>query len=1225
MYTLIQQYAEHGHWEDEDGNVLPVPSLVEDVNGERLMLVANLVPTQAWIDASASGAAVLLRVLGAPLSFCPATTFTSYRRENVFAAAFELPEQRWTALDRVDTVAEMTEAEPERAQITNPFVHLHTHSEFSQLDGLSTWDEIVKAVAEDGQGAVGSADHGVCAGHPAQQRSCNEAGIKPVFGMEAYFVDDRAVHEDQHDYRHLVLFALDDAGLRNLWALSTEGYRDPGWYGKPRIDWDTLQRLNGGLAATTACLGGPLLEYYLKGDEQRALTNLARLSEIFDERLFIEIHANHLEEQKRGNAWLVEVARKYNVPMLAAVDSHYAKAEHKDKHHTWLAMQTNKDVADDTELFGGNQDYHLMTVDEVRQKLAYLPPDVVDEAIENTGTLASICTAEIKPKVVMPVFSKPTEEHPDPVQHDIERFIDDALANWQSRIVDRGIDESVAEKDVTYESGLMVEKGFPGYYLMTADLVTWAKSQGILVGPGRGSGAASRMAYLHRITEVDPIGADLLLDRFMTKGRKSLPDFDLDFPTSKSDVMTHYARDRWGAEHVAQVGTHSRVKNKSAFKDVHRAIQSRLPGDSFTLVAQISKIIDEAESSTAGLGLSWEDLFAQVGDLLEPYREKIPEVFELAEVFRGRLARYGRHAAGIIIDPDNNLLDELPMRRGEEGGLMVTQFDMDALEYLGKIKFDLLKLRNLDTIQAAIDLIKETTGDVIDIYSWVEEYNDPEVYADLAAGWTLGVFQIETSLGTRTTKLIQPKNLSELSDVITLGRPGPMRSGLDKLYLRRRSGEEAVSYPDPRLEAVLAKTYGAMLYQEDIMAVCMVLAGYDSDEADHVRKILGKKKVELVAAEGLKFVQRAVENNTDRRVAEEIWAQMGEFAKYSFNRAHAYSYATLAYWTAWLKTHYPREYLTASMATIDKDRIPQFVTEARRLGYEVLPPDINISGKGFTADGLVVRYGLESVNRVGAIAAQAILDGRTEGPYTSYEDFLERKGGKCNMLHVLQLARVGAFDSLFPNRRGLEYRIEADKSGESTKCKDKDEQHVNVWARDNHEVVLPCHFDWSTEPLKLGRTNKPLKNQPKPPKKCTKACRHYTPRDPQDYSGIEPYSDAEIRDIEYELLGVYLSSSPFERIPPDMLAELMTADDLMTAEPQGSYPSAIIVASARPDPKGRDFGFATLNTPAGDVSVILFSNQWERYKPFLRKGQMAFVEIFKSDQDRYRLTHMEPL
>jgi DNA polymerase-3 subunit alpha len=1215
VYTLIQQYGMDGHWDDPDGQRLPVPSLVEDQDGERAMLVGPLIPQQAWIDAVASGAVGLFRVLGAPLAYCPAEIFTSYRRENVFAAAFELPDDRWGPLDSVMPLRVIQAAdELIKPESDNPFVHLHTHSEFSALDGLSTMGEIMRAITADGQQAVAITDHGVCAGHPALQKAATEHGIKPIFGIESYFVDDRSVREDQHDYRHLVLWAQDDEGLRNLWALSTEGYRD-GFYGKPRIDWDSLTRHQSGLLVSTACLGGPLLEPYLQGNEERALQNLARLFEIFGERLFIEIHANHLEDQLKGNHWLVETARKYGVPLIAAVDSHYAVREDKDNHHTWLAMQTNKDVADDSDLFGGNQDYHLMGVDEVRHALSYLPADVIDEAIENTGKLAATCTAEIKPKIVMPVFSRATEEHPDPVAHDIERYADGALANWQERIIDRGIDPEQAEKDSLYEFDLMIGKGFPGYFLTTADFVCWAKDHGILVGPGRGSGAASRTAYLLRITEVDPIGGDLLLDRFMTPGRKSLPDFDIDFPTSKSDIMLNYIGERWGHEHYAQVGTHLRLKNKSAFKDVQRAIASRLPGDSFTIVNKISKIIDEAESSTAGLGLSWEDLMAQVGELLEPYKEQIPEVFELAERFRGRLKTYGRHAAGVIIDPDSNLYEELPMRAGEGDGPMVTQFDMEALEYLGKIKFDFLKLRNLDTIQAAIDLIRETTGDVINVYDWVDEYNDPQVYEDLAAGWTLGVFQIETNLGTRTTKQLQPRNLAELSDVITLGRPGPMRSGLDKLYMRRRSGEEALAYADPRLEKVLAKTWGVMIYQEDIMATCMILANYDADEADHVRKILGKKKIELVAAEGQRFIRRAIDNGTDPRVADEIWSQMAEFAKYSFNRAHAYSYATLAYWTAWLKTHYPREYLTASMATIDKDRIPQFVNEARRLGYEVVPPDINLSGKGFTSDGLVVRYGLESVNRVGSSAADAIIDGREAGPYTSFEDFLERKGPKCNMGHVAQLGRVGAFDSLFPNRRGLEYRLADDKSGESTKCQFKDETFENAHG-------LPCHFDWSSEPIKLGRTGKPLKVQPKPPKRCTKACRHYTPRDAVDYSGVPEYSDEEVRDIEHELLGVYLSSSPFDRIPPDVMNELITADDLMTAE-IGVYMMAVIVASTRPDPQGRDFGFATFNTPAGDLSTIVFSRQWDKYKGLLTKGRMALASIHKTEQERYRLTHLE--
>jgi DNA polymerase-3 subunit alpha len=1201
-YTLIAQYGEHGRWEG-----LPVPSLVEDEMGERFMLVANLVPVQAYNDASASGTWGLLRVLGGPIAYCPAEVFSSYRRENAFAASYELPEERWRPVDP-GLWFDMNAAYGERPVSTNPFVHLHTHSEYSQFDGLSTMGEIMKAITADGQKAVAVTDHGVCAGHPDLQKVATEHQVKPIFGIETYFVDDRHVMVDQFDYWHLIVWALDDDGLRNLWALSTEGYRD-GFYGKPRIDWDTLTRLNHGLAVSSACLGGPLLEPYLAGNEQRALANLARLGEIFDDRrLHLEIGTNHLDEQLKGNAWLAEVARKYDVPLLAAVDSHYALPTDREDHHVWLTMQTDKTKAE--KLFAGDHSYHLMGVDEVRQALGYLPADVVDEAIENTGLLADRCTAEIRPKRSLPVFSKPTEEYPDPVQHDVDRMLDIAIANWDTRV--KTTEDSKYLQQFEFEAPLLIRKGFAGYYLMTSDFVTWAKDRGILVGPGRGSGAASLLAYLMRITEIDPIEGELLFSRFMTEGRTSLPDFDIDFPTSRAPEVINYVIERWGAEHVCLIGNTQRAKNKASFKKVQSAISDRLPGDSFSLVNQISKIIDEAEASTAGLGLSWEELFAQVGDLLEPYRQKIPDVFRLAEHFRGRVLTYGRHAAGVVIDPDSDLYAELPMRKGDEGGPMVTQFDMEALEYLGKIKWDFLRLRNLDIIQDAVDLIRETTGDVIDLYSWTEEYKDPEVFEELSDGWTLGCFQIETSLGTRTIKTMRPTSISELADVITVGRPGPLRSGLDKLYVKRRSGEEPIRYPDPRLEAVLGRTYGVILYQEDVMATCKVLAGYDDEEADYVRKILGKKKPELAAAEGRKFIDRAIAHDADRMAVTELWSQMEEFSRYAFNRAHAYSYATVSYWCGWLKTHYRSQSLTAAMGRVEKDRIPQFVNEARRLGYRILPPDINISKRGFTADGLVIRYGLESLNGIGEAASNAILEFQ---PFESFQDFLDRKGSKCNIGHVRTLARVGGFDSLEPNRRGLEFRIDDIHSGANVRCRFKDDAFEN-------EHGLPCHFDWASEEPKRGRTGKILKTQPKIPAKCTKRCRNYTLPDPKNYDTIPVYSEAEIRDIEFEMLGVYLSSSPFDRIPAEVMVELFNADDLTTAE-LGSYPLAVIITGARPDPRGRDFGFVSLNTPAGDLSAILFSRQWERYKPLLRTGQMGLVEIFKSEQDRYRLTHLE--
>lgn len=1210
MYTLIQQYGEEGHFGD-----LPVPSLVEDEYNIRLLITGPIVPIPAWDGASESGAQGVVRVLGAEPAFISVDDFIRHRTSNPFAPAYEVDEDFWfpVAPGPFFTMDSQAKARP---VLDNPFVHLHTHTEFSSFDGLSNVDELVKAALADGQSALAVTDHGNVAAHPALHKATLDTGIKPIYGMEAYFHPDRFARSgDQYDYNHLVLWALDDQGLQDLWALSTEGYRD-GLYGAPRIDWDSLTRLGGHLAASTACLGGPVLAPYLKGNEELAVANLARLGDIFGERLYIEMHANHLDDQLRGNDWLVGIAKKYKVPMIAVVDSHYATASEKDFHKAWIAMQTSKDVEEKTELFG-DEPYHLMTAEEVRQQLAYLGPKVVKEAMANTAKLAGLANAEIKPEGGMPIFTRPSRDYPTTEarkERDIERMMDIVVGNWPERITTRCTDEAPYFKLAEYELPMLYEKGFAGYFLITADFVTWAKNRGILVGPGRGSGAASLGAFTMRITEIDPVEGDLSIDRFMTQGRKSLPDFDIDIPSSRIDELIVYVQQRWGADHVARVGSHMRIKNKSAFKDVQRSIASRLPADSFALTSQISKIIDEAESSTAGLGLSWDDLFAQVGDLLEPYREKMPELFLLAEHFRGRLKTYGKHAAGIIIDTDNPLVDTLPMRDGGEGKPMVTQFDMEALEWLHKVKYDLLSLRNLDTIQDTVDLIRAHTGDEISPYGWTDEYRDPEVFEGLSNGWTLGVFQIETNLGTRTTKQIQPVSRYELTDIITIGRPGPMRSGLDKLYMRRRSGEEPVSYPDERLSAILGKTWGVMLYQEDIMAVCRTLGGYTPDEADDVRRILGKKKVEQAKVEGRRFIERAVENGTDKKVAEDIWAQMEEFAKYSFNRAHAYSYATLSMWTAWLKTHYPREFLTAAMATIKQERIPQFVSEARRLGYQVLPPDINISGRGFTADGLVIRYGLEAISGIGGPTADGVIVGQ---PYTSYEDFIERRGKAAHMGVVKKLAKVGAFDSLVENRRGLEHRIEADHSGESVTCQDKDLSFVN-------EHGLPCHFDWSSEPIKIGRSGKPLATQPTIPKKCTKACRHYTPKPPVDYSNVAMYTESEIRDIEFAMLGVYLSSSPFDRIPEEILSQLMTADELTTAE-FGVYPMVVLVSSVRRDPQGRDFGFGTFTTPAGEFSAILFSKQWEAYKPILTKGRMALCEVIKQEQDRFRIHTMEGL
>lgn len=1214
-YTLVDTY-DFDTTVEVAGKSYPALCLVEDVDGIRLLLMAqgNTLRADIWVRAHTDGAQAIYRA--EPSAFVLSGAFMEERTEEILHRQYTLDDGSWISTSGPLSYLEMLSGRSQEDDPKTGFTHLHTHSEFSALDGLSRIREMVRAAVADGQTALGITDHGNCAGHPEHQIECERAGIKPIFGMEAYFVENRHLRGQEHRYayQHLVLLAMNDVGLRNLWAMSTESFRTGDYDRKARLDWEVLEQYAEGVIATTACLRGPLLHPYLDGgDEDAALANLGKLKRIFGDRLYIELHVNHLPEQIRGNEWLVKISEKYAVPLIAVVDSHYAERCDRDTHRAWLSVQTKDDVTDDTSLFGGNQDYHMMTSAEVRTALSYLDNSVVEESIANTGRLADRCTARIEAKTAKPTYSRATEEWPNRVAHDNSRLFDLCMQRWDERTVGKPQSQQIYFERFEREMALLVQKEFCGYFLIEQDIVMYAKNNGVLVGPGRGSGGGSLVAYLIGITEIDPVEADLLFERFMTEGRTSLPDFDIDFPSNKKQFMLDYIAQRWGADHMATVGTHLRLKNKGSINDTARAMKSLLPETIFTDLREVSKIVDDAEASTAGLGLSWDELWVQAGDILEPYRTKYPELFDMAGKLHGRLKSYGKHPAGVIIDPDEPLIDALPLRGGEEGSNMVAQWDMTALEALGFIKFDLLNIRTLDTVQMAVDLIEEQTGHRISPYSWRDEYADPIVWDELGAGWTLGVFQIETSAGTQLIKRLKPESLAELADGITLVRPGPRRSGLTEIYFRRRAGDEEITYEDSRLSTILAKTLGTMLYQEDIMAVCMLLADYESDEADEVRKILGKKKVELVRVAGEKFVRRATATGTDPAVAEHLWEQMAEFAKYSFNRAHAYAYAIVGYWTAWLKFHYPVQFLCAALSTVKAERIPDFVEEARRMGYSILPPDINESGLGFTATTMAVRYGLKSVNGVGDVAAEAILANR---PYTSFEDFLERKTGKCTSAAWKVLVRIGAFDSLVPNRRALEKRIEVESIVGSDRCSWK-QSELN-------EHNLPCGFDWASEDPGVGRTKKPLKRKA-PPKKCSRACRQYSPIAPPSPDEVEPYTDEDIRTVELKTLGVYLSSTPFDRIPAEDREILATAVDVLSGGP-GTYLIAALIRQARSvvDRSGRKMGFLTLTTERGELECVVFSDQWQKYSDSFQVGTLCYAALKKNSRGQ-SLDLFEPL
>jgi DNA polymerase III subunit alpha len=1079
-------------------------------------------------------------------------------------------------------------------------VHLHCHSEFSALDGLSTPAEAASRAASAGQGALAITDHGMCSGHPAHQRACDAEGIKPVFGIETYFVPDRLERPETGDKtaqqrlrenRHLVLLATDDQGLRDLWALSSEAHAT-GHYHRPRCDWELLERYGSHLIATTSCLGGVISQQLLEGDMGAALRRTMRFKRIFGDRFYLEIQGNALAEQRRLNLMLGEIAVSAGIPLVAASDAHYPSPAEKQLHRLWMSCQTSP--ANDA--FWNYT--HMQTGDEMEAALGYMDPKLIDEAIRNTTLIAEQCNARVGGHAEPPVFGASHEQ-------DAARLLDLSLAAW-GKIRRPGQDY----RDRLEREWVMVaDKDLAGCYLIVHDVVTWARARGILVGPGRGSAAGSLMSYLLGITSMDPLETGLLFERFLTRGRTALPDFDMDFPSSARTMIQDYVIRKYGAERVVRVGTHMRYRAKGILNKLFSVMRPDSEDG-----PRISSIIDQAEAHTAGLGLEWPELMDEVGDELEPYAQRWPSVFEAAGQLAGRLNSYGKHPAGLVISTSQELAQFLPMRTDDKGA-RISQWDFRDLEANGVLKLDFLTLRTLDSIQEAINLVRDRTGVVLDPPAWYAEHRDPQAWEDIATGHTRGMFQIETSLGQAMCRSLRPATLSELADVVALVRPGPSNSGMTAAYLRRRAGREDITAPHPKLETHLSRSLGLMVYQEDILVAVRVLAGYDEAEADKVRSLLGKKKVELIEAAGQEFVRCAVARGEDREAAESLWGKMAEFGRYGFNRAHAYSYATLSYWTAWLKAHYPVETITAILSTLDdKSRMAAFATEARRIGITILPPDVRVSGSGFTAEGIAIRYGLGSVKGLGRVAIGGIISAQ---PYATLDDFLQRSQADAGV--VWALAQAGALDPFVPTRRSLVERLRADRTGDATRCVYKDTEQP---------LPLQCSYNWDAElqPVALMGKRKLLKVTVKPPpKRCTRACRQYTP--PSLSFGLLPeYPHAELWRLEDDIYGTWMTPAAFEeldRLRPGMRSDSREMARLLPAAPFGAYPLPAVVAGMRSaiTRKGSVMWWLRLATEVSQVDVAVFSPRREDEPDlpsavrFTRRGSLVLATIIK---DAYR-------
>lgn len=1184
--------------------------LIEDEEGMRALLCSLEVPAYIILHALPQGASMLIceEVPGGGSAWgywvCSIEEFIEKRAQDPVRQVYIAPKLHHFA--GIPTWREFR-AEVKAEEVAHPkdhFVNLHTHTDFSSLDGLTKMDELADRLVELGQEHMAVTDHGTCAGHYHLMKQAKAKQLHPIFGIEGYFVYDRTVKVDQYDYMHLVLLAQTSKGLSNLWALSTDANKPDAFYGKPRMDWELLQRYAEGLICTTACLRGPLARPYRENNQAEVINNLGQLLEIFPDRLYIELGSSVTEDQVLVNKAMVELAFTYSVPLVAAVDSHYPHPEDYEAHQVWVRAGTNTTGTDtEAKLFGDQMPYHLATGAEVAARLCYLPEDVVNEALGTTVEIAESCTAEFPARAEMPMFN-PKEGR----AYAINRCFDVIQANWARKCQGKPIPEGEYLERVGVEMDMLVPKNFIDNFMITADYVRAAKDQGILVGPGRGSAAGSLVAYLLGITEVDPLEYDLPFSRFMTPGRIEPPDFDVDFPTSARPWAQHYVTQRWGADHVARVGTHGRLKNKQVVRDVSRVFNnSGVEADQIEHrdIEAIVAIIDAEEATSAGLGYQWSQVMAANEEVLAPYVAKYPKLFAMCERLVGRLKSYGRHAAGLVISTIEPLAGRLPMRVGDEDQ-MVSEFDFESSEAMGLLKFDFLTLRTLDTLDNAVKAIEANYGTKVSFYDWDQEYRDPLVWAEVQSGNTLGVFQFETRAMTRLARQVAPENIAQMSDIQSLVRPGPTRSGITRSYIDRKNGAEAVSYADPRLEPVLEQTYGAIIYQEQLMSVCRVLAGYDDVQADYVRKILGKKKKELVEEEGKKFTEAAVTRGMTEDAAKFLWERMGLYAMYVFNKSHAVSYSLLSYWTMWLKAHYPAEFLTAVLATVDKDTVPKFAAEARRYGYQVLPPDVNESAETFTTEGTSIRYGLANIKGVGEKAVEAILANR---PYPTYEDFAAKMGAiprkPCNAGAIKVLAAVGAFDALVPSRRALEVQLAQQHDKQDQVCVDY------VEGRDNHG--LPCAYDWDNEPVTLNKRGKAVAKTI--PKKCWKSCRHHRPRGFDLPS--EPYTRTEVMQRELEHLGFWLTYTPFDVIPKEERDQLYVAEEIEAGLDGPFYYTAGLINSVRKTrvkATGEAMAIVTMTAFTSDIDVAIFPKAWAEFSGVLKVNQLVLLEVRKNEK-----------
>ncbi len=1062
------------------------------------------------------------------------------------------------------------------------FVHLHIHSEFSLLDGANRIKDLPVRAKELGMKAMAITDHGVMYGAIDFYKACKKEGIKPIIGCEVYVATRTRFDKESQDkkYYHLILLAKNNKGYQNLSKLVSLGFVE-GYYYKPRIDLEILEKYHEGIICLSGCLAGAVSQAILNGNIEEA-ENVAKWHHnVFGEDYYLEIQNNGVKEQVMVNQKIIQIARRLDIPIVATNDAHYLKKEDAYNHEVLLCIQTGKRMTDEDRMRFDTDELYVKSPEEMSEYFKNFP-----DAIENTVKIADKCNVEFEfGHTILPNYDVP-EEYPTHYDY-FKKLCDDGIKkrygeNPSQEILDRA----------EYELKIISQMGYVDYYLIVWDYINYAKSVGIPVGPGRGSGAGSILAYAIGITDIDPMKYNLLFERFLNPERISMPDFDVDFCYERRGEVIDYVERKYGKDHVSQIITFGTMSARMVIRDVGRALD--MP---YAECDKLAKMIPNE------LHITIKKAMEQNRELKDLYEQddEIHKMLDIAMALEGMPRQASTHACGIVItkEPVDTYVP-LYVRDGQ----ISTQYIMTTLEELGLLKMDFLGLRTLTVIQDAIDLVKENRG--IDV-EFDKDMNDPNVYKLWQNGESIGIFQFESQGMTNFMKELKPDCLEDIIAGVSLYRPGPM----DQIprYIKNKKDPEHAEYTHPSLIPILKVTYGCMVYQEQVMQIVRDLAGYSLGRADLVRRAMGKKKLDVMAKEREYFIHGqtdengniiipgCVRNGIDEESANKIFDEMAEFAKYAFNKSHAAAYAVVSYRTAYLKAYYPEEFMAATLNSFlgNLDKIPVYIDECKRLKIEILKPDINKSFTKFTVDNGKIRFGLGSVKNVGFAVVDVIVEEREKnGAYKSFTDFCERiKNETVNKKCIESLIRAGAFDGFEQTRSTLLASFEG---------------------------ILDTIQDTQRKSLAGQVTMFDLADPEENMKEL-----QYT------YNEQKEFSERELLSMEKEMLGIYISGHPLEKLRSQIekqttvnslqLKELSDLQNTVLDEGEFiarknefkdgqmvKYAGIITSVKKKYTKNNTIMAFVTVEDLYGSVELIVFENCYQESSKYLVEESIVMVE-----------------